>query len=196
MRRFEPSIDVALSTEPAEELVRTQVVVPITSTESLVASRGLAVHLDILYRSVAKNSDENRALMAIYDFLTEDIDKFRRQAYRLADALEPSSDSLVPPRTAGAALAVAILLSGQRSHRTGVWLKGNAKAKQLVEQFHEVLGTDTFTFYERAQWARTQTVRNTVYWRQELEKIRDNRYINLLRQAIDESDHQLEEPEV
>jgi len=188
MLQFESSLSIALSTNPPEEGSREEIVVPITSTESLVASRGLATHLHVLYRGVLKNSDHDRAMFAIYDFLSDDMDTFRRRAYKFGDILDPDKAETSDSK-AKAAVAISYLQRGQRAHKTGVWLKGKANDEQLVQTYREVLSHDDLTFFEHRDWGYKQSVRNTIYWRQQLEKIRENAYVAELRQTIDESDH-------
>jgi hypothetical protein len=139
---------------------------------------------------VLKNSNPNRALFAVYDFLSEDVDKFRRQSYNLSIALDAERGQLSEFRAAAAA-AITYLLNGSRSHKTGVWLRDGAKERRLIETFHRVMASDNLTFFELSEWGRKQAVGNTIYWRQQLEKIRGSKYATQLKQAIDESDHSL-----
>jgi hypothetical protein len=189
MLQFERSIDIALDTKPVAEKNGTLVVVPIKSTESLVAASGLGTYLGNLYGSVLKNSDRDhdRALKAVFDFISEDVEQFRSRAHNLQNALDPENGST--RRKAYTAAGISYLLRGLRSHKTGVWLKGQAAEDQLNGVFREVMEADGPMFYEYSQWAYKQSLKNGRYWRHQLESVRSIDLIQELREAIDESDH-------
>lgn len=187
MLQLEHSIDIVLSDRPVEDNPQDGVIVPLIAQESLVVSRGLSQHLDIIYKGVLKHSDHHKALLVVYDFISDDVDKFRHQSYNLSAALA-EKEQLSESR-AYASAAIAYLLNGSRSHKTGVWLRGEAREKRLTETFHRTMASDNLTFFELSDWGRKQAIRNTIYWRQQLEKIRNGKYAAQLKQAIDESDH-------
>ncbi len=191
MLEFKRSIDIALSEHPAEGDPREMVVVPITADEALVASRGLGTHLDILYKAVLKKSDSDRALLAVYDFISDKVDGFRRRSYNLSVVLDPERAQPSESRALAAA-AISYLYNGSSSHRTGVWLRGKAREEQLMDTFHEVMTYNDTTYSNISKWGRKQSIRNTIHWRWQLEKIRSSEYVAQLREAIDESDRYLE----
>jgi hypothetical protein len=160
---------------------------PVTSTESLVAARGLSRHLGIIYRGVEKNSNSETALNTIYSFLTDEVDSFMQQAANLDTALRPKG--LIERRVYSAA-ALAYLVSGHRSHRLGVWLKGSKRDEQLRQTMGEILAQDELTFYEFADWGRRQAVKNGIFWQQQVEAARDSKCVAELLSAIEISDHQ------
>lgn len=165
------------------------IVAPLSSTESLVATRGLAVHLGLIYKKIEKKSDADHALLGIYSFLTKGVDNFRSQAMNVRSALDPSKEALAGHRFFAAA-AIAYMLEGKHSHRTGVWLKGSNREMRIKQVFGDVLQVDDLTFYEHQEWARRQAIKNEIFWRQQLDIVRDSTYGQQLRNAIDQSDHQ------
>jgi len=190
MNKFEPSLDIALSTEPFDAGDIEIPVVPLTSTESLVATRGLAKHLDILYKGVAKKASKDRALLQVFNFLSKDMDAFRRRSMDIALVLNPDGPELDPSRVS-AAMALAALIRGKRSHQTGVWLKGKAANRQASAMVTELLDVNRLDFFEMAKQGHREAQKNNDYWEIELQKLRSNPYIERLREAIDESDHYL-----
>jgi hypothetical protein len=190
MSQFERSIDIALKTDSPEMPQGTIIVVPIKSTESLVAARGLGVHLRLIHNKVSKNAGPARALDAVYEFISEDVEDFRLRADNIRRALEPEVET--HGSRAYAAAAISYLLRGSRAHKKGVWLKGKIAEEQLVDTFRDVMGTDELTFDDYSRWAYTQSIKNGIYWRRQLETIRYEPIISQLREAIDRSDHYLE----
>jgi hypothetical protein len=187
---LERSIDITLSEQPPEPATAEAVIVPLNTTESLVAARGLGKHIEVLYNSVRKNSDAERALLSVYELINDDIEDYRIKAMNLSAVLNPERSQRVPREQA--ALAITYLMVGQKAHRTGVWLKGKAREEKLIGNFKEVMKSDELTFFELNEWAMKQTVMNDRFWRQELQAVRTNPLIIELREAIETSDHQIE----
>ncbi|MGH7156841.1 MAG: hypothetical protein ACREGG_01900 [Candidatus Saccharimonadales bacterium] len=192
MAKFERSIDIILSEKPAETGSVESVVVPLKSDESLVAARGLARHLDVIYTSVLRNSNADRALLAVYDLLAVDIDQFRDRAHNLYKFLTPKVVEN-PESKSVAASAIAYLIFGKRSHSTGVWPRGKLREEYLIGDFRAIMAADKLTFHEYADWGIRQVVRNERYWRQQLEQSRSNAHVLELREAIQEADYRLVE---
>ncbi|MBX4191034.1 hypothetical protein KW794_03015 [Candidatus Saccharibacteria bacterium] len=192
MVKIERSIDIVLSEHPPEEDFREPIVVPLTSDEALITSRGLARHIDILYKSVAKvTRDYDKALLSVYNFLEDDVDRYRQRVHNLSSALSPEKVQQFGSK-AFAAAAISYLLTGEQSRKAGVWRQRSDRQKQLIEVFHQLMASDELTFFELQDWAGKQSSRNAVYWRRQLEGIRQNPYIVDIRQAVEESDHFVE----
>lgn len=192
MLKFERSIDIVLNPSPALEFPSGVVsVVPIKSTESLVATRGLGTHLRIIHdKALTNGASPSRALEVVHEFISEDVEDFRLRADSIRRALEPEVE--LHGSRAYTAAAVSYLLRGSRAHKTG-WLKGRkAKEQQLIDAFKDIMGADQPTFDEYSRWAYTQSIKNGIYWRRQLEAVRQTPIISRLKEAIDESDHYLE----
>lgn len=190
MEKFKSSIDIILSTETPEQQ-EPVTVVPITATESLVASRGLAKHIDVLYKGVVKKSNPDRALLQVFNFISDDVTKFRKQSRDIAVILNPDGPEIDMSR-ASAGLALSALIRGQRSHTTGVWLKGKAAERQATDIFKELNDINSLDFFELRKQGYAQSINNGIYWLQQLKTLRGNDYIERIRRAIDESDHYTE----
>lgn len=188
MLDIKPSIDIVLSQDAPESENRKVAVVPLSASESLAASRGLAKHLNILYKSVLKNSNPDRALLAVYEYISTDLDRYRQRAFNLSSALETGLAEQSTSR-AQAAAAISYLLVGKRLHDEGFWPDAEEHDRQLREIFHQTMRSDDFAFSELADWGFKQSVRNKVYWRRQLEENRGNPHIVHLREAIESSDH-------
>ena len=190
MKSYRRAIDIALDTKKPEPSSGNLVVVPVVPLESKVAGRGLALYVEKLYDAVYKNSDQDRALEEIFDFLSSDAEGFLSRSRNLQNALDPERQSSYS--RAYSAAGIAYLLRGQRSHRQGEWTKKSKTAeKEVMDIFSEVRSADDLTFHEFAEWGYRQSVRNEIYWKRQLEGLRDTYHIGLLRDAIDESDHSL-----
>lgn len=189
MIRSESALEIVLNDKTPATPSRREVVVPLSSTEDLVAVRGLSAHLDVIYRAVLKNSkNPDRSLFAIYEFLSEDMEEFIGRARSFAEKLDLDKPETTASRIQAAA-AISQLIYGQRAHRTGVWLKGKAKEEKLFGVLSEVIGSGDERFYELQSWGYKSARRNLVFWRQELENARGSKHVVQLREAIDESDH-------
>jgi hypothetical protein len=189
LMHIERSIDIALSEQPPEPFTAEAILVPLSSTESLIAVHGLGGYIDMLYGAVRKDSNDQRALESVHELISENIEDYRIRAKNLETALNPERAIHISRELA--ALSITYLMVGQKAHRTGVWLKGTAREVQLVEGFKEVMESDDLTFIERNDWAIRQTILNDRFWRQQLQSVRTHPRIIELREAIDESDHNL-----
>lgn len=187
---FEKSLEIILSEQLPEPASAEAVVVPLSPSESIVAARGLSRHIDVLYKGVLRNSDPDRALLGIYEFIDTDIEEYRTRAKNLAISLNP--DRCQKGHRSVAALAISYLVVGQELHRTGVWPDAKTQDDFHKEKFKEVMTSDELTFYELNEWAIKQTVLNDRFWRQELQGARTHPRIIELREAIETSDHSLE----
>lgn len=183
----ERSLDIALSEIPAEAGSVEVTIVPLCSTESLVAYRGLYQHIGVLYNAVREKSSNGRALLSVHEFIGDNIDEFRTRAANITSAINTERYH-AEPRAFGA-LAMTYLVVGQRFHRTGVWLKGEAKEKKLKETFIDIMAKDDLDYLELLEWAKTQSYWNERFWRQELQAVRSHPVIAELREAIETSDH-------
>ena len=192
MIQFERALDIALSVEPPAANRQEVEVTPLTSTESLVASRGLTTHIDILYKGVVKKSDANRALLQVFYFLSTDVEQFLKRSHNIARVLDPDGPEVDNSR-AVAALVMAALMRGKRSHQTGVWLKGNAADKESEAMVRDLIDINRLDFFDLRKQGFRQAKNNLYYWRYCLEDVRYDPYIARLRQAIEESDHFLHE---
>lgn len=186
MKDIQDAVDSVISTKPVEFDPRQRLVTPITSTESLVASRGLVKHLEVLYQGVFKRSNEEKALLAVHNFLADDVNRFRRQSFNLGLTLNEERSKPSGSR-ARSSMVIGYLLFGQQSHKTGVWLKGAAAEQRLINSFHQILESDDLTFYEYDEWAGKRIVENLAYWNRQLEQVRGTAMAADLRQAIDRS---------
>jgi hypothetical protein len=188
MESYRRAIDIALDTKKPEPSSGNLVVVPVVSLESKVADRGLALHIEKLYDAVYNNSNQERALEEVFDFLSSDAEGLLRRSRNLQNALNPERQSY--HSRAYTAAGIAYLLRGQRSHRKGEWAKkGEPAEEEIMDIFSEVSSADDFTFHEFAEWGYKQSVRNEIYWKRQFEGLRSTYHVGLLREAIDESDH-------
>jgi hypothetical protein len=190
MSSFESSVGILLSGKKHPGATVETIVAPLSSTESLVATRGLAVHLGMIYRKNEKKSGADNALLGIYSFLTKGVDNFRFQAMNVRNALDPSKEALAGHRFFAAA-AIAHMLEGKHSHRTGVWLKGSHRDARVKQIYWDITQVDDMTFYEYQEWARKQAVKNEIFWRQQLDVVQDSTYGQQLIEAINQSDDQV-----
>ena len=185
---LERSLDIALNTAAVEPDRGETIVTPLSSTESLVAARGLATHISMLYDGVRKRADENTALLEVYNFIDDKVDGFRQRAYNLSGALTTELGQLTPQRALAAA-AIVYFVYGQRAHKTGVWLKGKNLEEKLVGYYHNELALDDEAFDQDLKWASQRAVKNRIYWRKQLESVRQSPLIQRIRESIEQSDH-------
>lgn len=188
MLKFERSIDIALSTKEPEEVFRAEVFVPISSTESKIALKGLNSYIRSLYGGVLDRSNPDRALFAVFEFLSEDADTHRRVSLLFQENLNPDKPETDESRIE-AAMALTYLLRGQKAHKENNWQRGIAGKRQLNKALIDVLGYDESDFIDSMEWGYRQTARNLRFWRRQLESLRSTDLIGELRQAIEESDH-------
>jgi len=189
---LESAIDIALSTEQPQANRVEISVIPLTSTESLVATRGLAKHIDKLYKAVARNANEDRALLQVFNFLSTDVQNFRRRSFDIARLLNPDGPDLDPSR-AGAALAMASLIRGELCHKAHNWPKPKDTEQQTNAIVADLLDINGLDFFDLRKRHFDQARHNLIYWQYQLEDLRPNPYMVRLREAIEESDHGVDE---
>jgi len=189
MNQVRSSIDIVLYGKPLEATRRSVAVVPITRHESTIVHQGLYSYIEHKHRAVKKAAGEQRALEAVYDCVYE-VDGFRTKNRNLGSAL--CNERAIEHSQAFAAAALAYLLRGSRSHRTQTWLLGKADDDQLKRYFHGIMKAEDEVFAEMVVRGRHQVASNQIFWREQLEYVRQLPIIEDLREAINTSDHLVE----
>ncbi|MEX1995279.1 MAG: hypothetical protein WD887_00680 [Candidatus Saccharimonadales bacterium] len=161
-------------------------IIAYNGSEDEVAMRGLWNHLNIVCSGVKKRTTNPEVPpRVVYNFLSNDLDKFRIEAHNSVAVLAKSHQS-----RAYFAPIIAHTLFGFESRQSGTWLMREQKEERLVELFREVMGMEDEPAEEYMDWARRNNIFRGRYYFGELEKIRSHPVILDLLQAIEESDRE------
>ncbi len=186
---FERSLDIALSMEPVEANLPEISAIPLARAELLVVKRGLTKHIDILHRGVARRASEDRALVQVFNFLSDDVDRFRKRSHDVARVLDPDAPEVDDSKVV-AAMAIASLKRGMQYKQDGEWPKKKKAAEELASKFIvELVDINSLDFFELRKQNHRLAESNIQYWINELKKFRISPYMDRLREAIEESDH-------
>lgn len=179
MTRMVSSIDILLAQRPAEPETRSILLVPIESGEAWVASKGLSRWFNEKYNCAKEKDGHEAGILAVYNTLFDKVDKYRMRSLGLATTL---SEVELTDRTQRAC-AIASLLFGQRSQKSG-WPKKSELETKKLEVYQEVINADIPTFTGMSEWGLRQAINNRKFWRWQLEQNRNHWVVPELRQAI------------
>jgi len=188
---FERSLDIALSIEAVETPLPEVAVIPLTAPELTVVKRGLDRHIGVLFKGIARRSDDEHGIRELFNFLSNDVDRFRHHSQDVADVLDPDAPEPFDTK-AMAAIAIASLKKGAQYQSEGAWPKKKKTAEELGSKIiADLMDINSLDFFEQRKQYHRQAMSNLEYWINELKKVRTNPYVERLREAIDESDHYL-----
>ncbi|MDO8591822.1 MAG: hypothetical protein Q7R60_02805 [bacterium] len=188
MIRVQSSMDIMLRAEPTydygSERKRDKCpIIPLSSTEASAATRGLSKHIEILHKGVRRTSlSDEAALLAVYNFMFDQVDVFRQQAQNTIGALNLDSQ---PWSYYAAAITPTRL--GYESLKTGKWLRGKQKEQRLTELFHDTVEQPESVRPGYKQWAFLRARNSRMFWLDQLERTRTNPLILEIAQKVQES---------
>lgn len=161
------------------------VIIPLSSGEAYIAKKGLPDRFRYYFE---KEPDEEAGLMAVYNFLSSKIDRYRSEAWNIAKTLSIENEFPQEYR----ALAVTSIMVAQNAKRKG-WpgKRELPKVQNLMFQKARALEPERFEIARRQ--ASAIAIENDRYWVDELTKNRSDRIAEKLKRAIEDSDHQLAE---
>lgn len=177
------SVEILLGEDLAESYGRDFVITPLSAGEAYVAERGLPDRFRYYFD---REPDEEAGLRAVYNFLYTKIDRYRKEANNIAEAL---SGQRIMPRQYRA-LAITSIMVAQEAERKG-WPGKRSLTELQNLRFQQAINFSNVEFEATRRQASAIAVENGLYWVDRITKSRSDAIAIGLRDAIETSGHDL-----